>query len=154
MTKVLQLQHQSTVHRVARVGHNWASKPLPPGRRQDRHSSQVWLWCYGLSPTRLLCPWGFSRQESWSGLPFPPPGDLPDQGPNSRILHWKQIFFYHFSHWGNPLLTHFEIFFPMIMLFSSELTVNSHAVVRTPTERPCMPVTQFPPMVTSYTMIA
>ena len=23
---------------------------------------------------------GFSRQEFWSGLPFPPPGDLPDQG--------------------------------------------------------------------------
>ena len=23
---------------------------------------------------------GFSRQESWSGLPFPPPGDLPDLG--------------------------------------------------------------------------
>ena len=22
--------------------------------------------------------WGFSRQEYWSGLPFPPPGDLPD----------------------------------------------------------------------------
>ena len=22
-------------------------------------------------PTRLLCPWGFSRQEYWSGLPFP-----------------------------------------------------------------------------------
>ena len=42
----------------------------------------------------------------------------------------------------------------MIMLFSSELTVNSHAVVRTPTERPCTPVTQFPPVVTSYTMIA
>ena len=21
---------------------------------------------------------GFSRQENWSGLPFPPPGDLPD----------------------------------------------------------------------------
>jgi len=21
---------------------------------------------------------GFSRQEYWSGLPFPPPGDLPD----------------------------------------------------------------------------
>ena len=28
---------------------------------------------------------GFSRQEYWSGLPFPPPGDLPDPGiePNS-----------------------------------------------------------------------
>ena len=23
---------------------------------------------------------GFSRQEYWSGLPFPPPGDLPDSG--------------------------------------------------------------------------
>ena len=22
----------------------------------------------------------FSRQECWSGLPFPPPGDLPDPG--------------------------------------------------------------------------
>ena len=30
--------------------------------------------------TRLLRPWGFSRQEYWSGLPFPPPGDLPDPG--------------------------------------------------------------------------
>ena len=23
---------------------------------------------------------GFSRQEDWSGLPFPPPGDLCDPG--------------------------------------------------------------------------
>ena len=23
---------------------------------------------------------GFSRRESWSGLPFPSPGDLPDPG--------------------------------------------------------------------------
>ena len=30
--------------------------------------------------TRLLCPLGFSRQEYWSGLPFPPPGDLPNPG--------------------------------------------------------------------------
>ena len=28
----------------------------------------------------LLCPWGFSRQEHWSGLPCPPPGDLHDPG--------------------------------------------------------------------------
>ena len=31
-------------------------------------------------PTRLLCPWGFSRQEYWSGLSYPPPGDLPNPG--------------------------------------------------------------------------
>ena len=27
---------------------------------------------------------GFSRQESWSGLPFPSPGDLPDPGIKPR----------------------------------------------------------------------
>ena len=27
---------------------------------------------------------GFSRQEYWSGLPFPSPGDLPDPGIESR----------------------------------------------------------------------
>ena len=34
----------------------------------------------GLYPARLLCPWGFCRQEYWSGLPFPSPGDLPIPG--------------------------------------------------------------------------
>ena len=44
-----------------------------------------------LSPVGLFpTPWtvahqaplsmGFPRQECWSGLPFPPPGDLPDSG--------------------------------------------------------------------------
>ena len=34
---------------------------------------------------------GLSRQEYWSGLPCPPPGDLPDAGtePLSRLLHWQ-----------------------------------------------------------------
>ena len=27
---------------------------------------------------------GFSRQEYWSGLPCPPPGDLPDPGIKPR----------------------------------------------------------------------
>ena len=32
---------------------------------------------------------GFSRQEDWSGLPFPSPEDLPDPGiePRSSALH-------------------------------------------------------------------
>ena len=30
--------------------------------------------------TRLLCPWGVSRQEYWSGRPIPSLGDLPDPG--------------------------------------------------------------------------
>ena len=36
---------------------------------------------------------GFSRQEYWSGLPYPPPGDLPNPGiePMSLMfnLHWE-----------------------------------------------------------------
>ena len=28
----------------------------------------------GLQPARLLCPWGFSQQEYWSGLTCPLPG--------------------------------------------------------------------------------
>ena len=29
---------------------------------------------------------GFSRQESWSGVPCPPPGDLPDPGTEPSSL--------------------------------------------------------------------
>ena len=29
---------------------------------------------------QVVLPIGFSRQEYWSGLPFPLPGDLPDPG--------------------------------------------------------------------------
>ena len=31
-----------------------------------------------------FCPWGFSRQAYWSGLPCPPPGDLPNPGITPR----------------------------------------------------------------------
>ena len=41
-----------------------------------------------LRPARLLCPWGFSRQVYWNGLPCPSPGDLPNPGiePGSPAL--------------------------------------------------------------------
>ena len=48
-------------------------------------SNSVTPW---IVAARFLCPWGFSRQEYWSGLPFPPPGDLPNPGiePGSPAL--------------------------------------------------------------------
>ena len=62
------------------------------------------LWS-SLSRVRLFAtPWtvayqaplsvGFSRQEYWSGLPFPSPGDLPNPGiePRSPALHAKSMF--------------------------------------------------------------
>ena len=38
--------------------------------------------------TPLAMRFFFSRQEYWSGLPFPPPGDLPNPGiePMSPVL--------------------------------------------------------------------
>ena len=46
------------------------------------------LWPHEQEPARLLCPWGFSRQEYWSGLPCPPPGNLFNPGikPKSPAL--------------------------------------------------------------------
>ena len=57
-----------------------------------------------LSRVRLLAtPWtvayqaplsmGFSRQEYWSGLPFPSPGDLPNPGiePRSPALQANSL---------------------------------------------------------------
>jgi len=39
-----------------------------------------------LLPTRLVCLWGFSRQEYWSGLPCLPPGDLPNPWTEPSLL--------------------------------------------------------------------
>ena len=34
---------------------------------------------------------GFSRQEYWSGLPFPSPGDLPDPGIDPGLPHCRHM---------------------------------------------------------------
>ena len=51
------------------------------------------LWPHGLQPARLLCPWGFSRQENWSRLPCPLSGDLPNPGiePQSPTFHVNSL---------------------------------------------------------------
>ena len=52
---------------------------------------QTWWWWFSHQVVLTLAtPWtiacqaplsmGFSRQEYWSGLPFPSPGDLPNPG--------------------------------------------------------------------------
>ena len=40
-----------------------------------------WTVAYQTPPSM-----GFSRQEYWSGVPFPPPGDLPNAGIEPRSL--------------------------------------------------------------------
>ena len=39
-----------------------------------------------LQPQWIVAHQGFPRQEYWSGLPFPFPGDLPDPGIEPRPL--------------------------------------------------------------------
>ena len=44
----------------------------------------------------------FSRQEYWSGLPFPPPGDLPDPGDRTSVscISWiGRRILYHWVTW-------------------------------------------------------
>ena len=50
----------------------------------------------------------FSRQEYWSGLPFPSPGDLPDPGiehvfPILQVVSSLQVDSLLLSHQGSPL---------------------------------------------------
>ena len=56
--------------------------PLSCNSKSESHS--VMSDSFATPWTRLGCqaPWsmGFSRQEYWSGLPCPPPGDLPNPG--------------------------------------------------------------------------
>ena len=48
---------------------------------------------------------GFSRQEYWSGVPLPSPGDLPDPEtePVSPVSIVLQVDSLPLSHWGSPM---------------------------------------------------
>ena len=46
-------------------------------------------WCSLQAPLSM----GFSRQEYWSGLPYPSPGDLPDPGIEATFLALAGGFF-------------------------------------------------------------
>ena len=53
--------------------------------------------CVFVAPWTVACQaplsMGFSRQEYWSGLPSPSPGDLPGPGIDPRflhLLHWRK----------------------------------------------------------------
>ena len=63
-----------------------------PGVYHAVHFSHVWL-SVTLCTRALQGPWsmGFSRQEYWSGLPCPSPGDLPNPGTESVSLTFPAL---------------------------------------------------------------
>ena len=84
------------------------------GKAVGKMSAYDWMRACVLSHVQLsVTPWtvacqallsmGFSRQEYWSGLRCPPPGDLPNTGikpvslPSPALAH---RFFYHWRHPG------------------------------------------------------
>ena len=48
----------------------------------------VTLWAIAF---QAPLPMGFSRQESWSGLPFTSPGDLPSPGTEPTSLEFTAL---------------------------------------------------------------
>ena len=55
---------------------------------------------HGLQLGGLLCPWGFARQEYWSGFPCLLQGNFPIQGSNLGLPHCRWIL-YQLSHQGS-----------------------------------------------------
>ena len=54
---------------------------------------------------------GFSRQEYWSGLPFPSPGNFPTQGSNPGLPHCRQTL-YRLSHqWSQDVVQFSSVHF-------------------------------------------
>ena len=87
----------------------WLFSSLPGGTiiyylcaRMLSRFSHAWLFA---TPWTVACQlplsMGFSRQEYWSGLPCPPPGDLPDRGikPMSLVSPVLQADSLPLSHW-------------------------------------------------------
>ena len=82
---------------------------------------EKWKWsCSVVSDS--VTPWtvayqapvsmGFSRQEYWSGLPFPSSGDLPDSGIKPLLLHCGQTLYpmyncvieQYLTHWASQVV--------------------------------------------------
>ena len=87
---------------------DYLTSKVDPNASQNRRG-HCWLWCSlvrakSLSHIQLfVTPWtvarqaplsmGFSRQEYWNGLPFPPPGNLPNPGIKPRFPVLQVDFF-------------------------------------------------------------
>ena len=89
---MVQLRHSSSqqifnkannVRRDTVSGREYTVKVKVKSLNRVRLFATPWTVAYPPPPSM-----GFSRQEHWSGLPFPSPGDLPDPGiePGSPAL--------------------------------------------------------------------
>ena len=82
---------------------------------------------YGLQPAKLLCPWDFPGRKYWSGLPFPPPVDLPDPGikPTSPVSPVFVDWFFTTGPPGKPLITSYLCLTSLSLIILSILMTSN-----------------------------
>ena len=81
----------------------WLNLPASKVTSESEVAQSCPTLCFYQAPLSM----GFSRQEYWSELPFPSPGDLPNPGIEPRDRTWDSRIvdrcFNHLSHQGSPL---------------------------------------------------
>ena len=99
------------------------------------------LQLHGPQPSRLLCPWGFSRQEYWSGLPFPSSGDLSPPRDQTWVSCIAGRFYTGWASWKSLLLLLLEALdSSFIHSFINSFTVQwASAIYNIPHGPVCLP---------------
>ena len=81
--------------------------------RMLSYFTQVWLFATPWTVAHQApLSMGFSRQEYWSGLPCPPPGDLYNPGIKSMSLAFHAMtrwVLHHWATWGVPFINNSAI---------------------------------------------
>ena len=102
-----------------------------------------------LQPTRLLCPWEFSRQEYWSGLPFLPPGDLSSPGiepksPSLQVdsLPYESLGIFSNCIWVKPCVHFMQSFASAANIISPGKHILLYLIAQLQ-ERHCLPFRSF-----------
>ncbi|CAI9176201.1 unnamed protein product [Rangifer tarandus platyrhynchus] len=106
----LEMPHVAPLHRGHRAirGMHSMHVPLGVGRGEEMHAqSCLTLFLASWAATHQVpLSMEFSRQEYWSGLPLPSPGDLPDPGmePTTPVSHSLAGEFFTTASPGKPLM--------------------------------------------------
>ena len=85
----------------------------------DLHIFDLCVCVCSIISNSFMTPWtvalqappsvGFPRQEHWSGLPFPSPGDLPDPGIKPRFPALEDQFFTTSAAWKAPCIIYMHL---------------------------------------------
>ena len=92
--------------------------------------SLIHVQCFAM-PWTVACqiplPMGFSRQEYWNELPFPPPGDLPNSGVESVSSVSPALAGAHWATWETHILS-LLLYFPSYFWIRVECSLTSHSI--------------------------